>query len=179
MTIDDVKLSEEGRFLPWGKVAAEKLQKVEDWIAGGGGNPNSVQTITGTLADPFTDWTDTEYGEFLEAYYTGGASASMVCDASAIGFADDIYLILNPSYIEPSFETSHIGDTSAIVATVDYFGSRIETPYLSEAKVLQASGLEAADPSFTITDISAYASLIPTTLTIIWHPLPESEESGS
>ena len=71
MTIDDVKLSEEGRFLPWGKVAAEKLQKVEDWIAAGGGNPNRVEVITGTADNP---WGDLNIGDFISAVVAGNAS---------------------------------------------------------------------------------------------------------
>lgn len=131
---------------------------------GGGGNPNRVEVIQGTLDNPFTGWTKAEYGEFLDAYYDGNASATMSVDATVIGYAE-ADLVLEPFYVEPSFSFCTIGNDGAIALTVSYFGNFEEIPLLATA-----SGYTTADG---VIDFREYASLIPTTLTIIWHPLPD------
>lgn len=131
----------------------------------GGGNPNRVQTITGTLANPFTDWTKAEYDEFIGAYSDGNASASMTVDATEIGYVE-ASLVLAPFYNEPFFLDAYIeadGDVTAI--SVSYLGNFEETPLLSEAKGYTTAG--------GVVDLAEYASILPTTLTIIWHPLPD------
>lgn len=165
MTIDDVKLSEEGRFLPWGKVAAEKLQKVEDWIAGGGGNPNRVQTITGTLAEP---WGGHQYS-ISNALYSNECSAVMHGDATAIGESEfDLILETDCDGIKGSYV--FMSSNECVAASIVWAESLDYS--INEALICNAS---TSDETVEISDIKEYGSLIPTTLTIIWHPLPESE----
>lgn len=129
----------------------------------GGGNPNSVQTITGTLADPFGTMSNEEFYSFCNAYYTGAASALLVIDGSGLG-ADDITLSLDPRYNEPTFCSSYISSDTVNCGYVSYFGNRSFSPFLESAKGYTTDG--------GIVEYEQYATLLPTTLTIIWHPLP-------
>lgn len=164
MTIDDVKLSEEGRFLPWGKVAAEKLQKVEDWIAAGGGNPNMVQTITGTLADP---WGDLDHQELFDALSHNNASCRLAVDLTEIAMGSlTTLLFAEEDKTSPDAYSSGASITSSeVYRCYQARWSYIDGDLCAFTAVL----------SGVYQDLSSYASAIPTTLTIIWHPLPESE----
>jgi hypothetical protein len=136
---------------------------------GGGGNPNTVQTITGTLAEPFGDFDKGE--ELHTAIGNGNASAKIVLDISALqmglntlwgwlyqGADNEHYYSFYTS--EASFGTEGL--------TFGFFAS-IFFPLDSGEYTPQLLGQVGAD----YLDLTEYASIIPTTLTIIWHPLPD------
>lgn len=138
------------------------VDKIVEILEGGGGNPNMVQTINGTLANPFGDMTQAEWGAFQDAYYTGNASATLELDATVLGLDDPVYLVLNPWSNEAHFETCTIAEDGAACAEVSYLGAYPVT--LNVARYYYEG---------TVMDFTAYASAIPTTLAIYWHPMPD------
>lgn len=174
MTIDDVKLSEEGRFLPWGKVAAEKLQKVEDWIAAGGGNPNRVQTITGTMAtiaDDMIEHISITPPEFFAAIGDNIANATLTVDATAIGSerGDLPVMRIGSDQIYAASVAAHWNNSGV------YFDAAVFFNIVAHIDDYELSAMASVNEIGNTTDLLQYASLLPYTLTIIWHPLPESE----
>lgn len=146
--------------------------KTKEWVeqfslqtgGGGGGNPNNVQRVEGTVADPFTDWSQEQYEEFIDAYYNGNASAIMWIDASVLGFTELIETVLNTWYTEPTFISCVISTDSVIAGYVTYVGNKSFSPFLSGARMYTTND--------GIVDVSTYASIMPTVMNIIWHPLP-------
>lgn len=145
-----------------------RLEYFAKEAASGGGNPNSVQTITGTLAEPWGDFDKAE--ELSAAIENGNASAKLTLDISVLqagldtirawlyaGVIDDQYAAFFTSAAQFDSEGITLGFEACIFFSFD---GNVRSSYL-EAQI-------GADYS----DLSAYASLIPTTLTIIWHPLP-------
>lgn len=134
------------------------LDKIE-----GGGNPNYVETITGTLANPFDDYNITELA--ASANIDNSVNMYLVADATAIGLgvyplswlkplndSDNGILYFGASYLPLSGNN--------LVADVHYSSTG-----LSLARIMIGT---------TISDMSPYAEAIVTTLTIIHHPLPEN-----
>ena len=132
---------------------------------GGGGNTNSVQTITGTLENP---WGDVDFAKLKAGLINGDADARLRFDATALGFEE---------YIQPI--TCYSNDSAFISSFA------ILTPYVMANEIVWDSttgGLEIAlvftDDS--VVDLVAYASLVPSTLYIFWHPMPaDSDENDS
>ena len=123
---------------------------------GGGGNPNYTETITATLANPFG--TADKYVEYRHAYYANrSATASLTADVSALGFVQEIN---NPIDL-CTFEGCAVNSDDTSLAYVITFST--ETGDITSGYVVQDG---------VITDLTQYASLIPTTLTIYWHPMP-------
>lgn len=124
---------------------------------GGGGNPNTVQTVTGTLSNMFGT---VDLDELEAALSTLNASAYVEIDASALG-AGTIH-----GYMQVNTET-HLFYIS---------GSDIRST-LSESTayyvVWGAGELDRARmlSNENIVDISSYGSAINTTMTIVWHLL--------
>lgn len=137
---------------------------------GGGGNPNRVDTITGTLQNPF-NMTPTEYADFVGALQEGGVSAVLAVDASILGFGIVDFQLYTPNfeYLEPNFIVLSMSDVAFESAgTVYYIGSITENDPIP----FNSAAVYIAD---TLTPISKEdAAYFPTTLTIIWHPLPEN-----
>lgn len=129
---------------------------------GGGGNPNRVEVIQGTLANPFGD---VDIVDLFDKMLNGNASANVEIDASALGLG-----IFPPVLIGVDNYFYCVGLSSSSVSTIgESFlinWSRV-TGSLDFAAMWPQGGGEG-------TDMSPYASLVSTTLTIIWHPLPEN-----
>lgn len=127
----------------------------------GGGNPNSVQVIEGTLANPFGD---IAMDELQAAVISGNATAILEFNASALGFGTQKTALY------------YYGDEEL---TASYAGL---TPAFSVAYYLRwnsASGdLEYAyvEEDGTVTDVKTAAASLPSTLTIYLHPMPEEGE---
>ncbi len=141
----------------------------------GGGNPNRVQTITGTLADP---WGDVGFDALYEALplynndnsiVVRNATAIMLIDGTELGMG--VAKLPLHSVIDSNSTEFIIGDGFSFV-TAGFLAceSGWERDGLYSAYVISGS---SQDNSYTDTDVKEYASLIPTTLTIIWHPLPD------
>lgn len=119
----------------------------------GGENANRVETVTGTVADMFGD---VDVATLKSALESKGASVYLTADASALGM-------------------------STIIGDLRY-GLVAEGATVTSNSVLAYSAIWNDDGTLssfymttdgtTFTDVSPYASLITTTLTIVWHPLP-------
>lgn len=132
---------------------------------GGGGNPNRVETVQGTL-----DWPFGMRGlSFANDLYTMNASAWLDLDCTILGLGIIRYPVISSN-----------GNTFTIFATSIHpegaFDSEAHWDYLDDGGINwfldYALLLNAADGEYTITDMMDYKDLLPTTLTIIWHPLP-------
>lgn len=123
----------------------------------GGGNPNRVETITGTAADP---WGDVDPSTLHEKMRNGDASVSVSFDSTAIG---------GSTYYQNLFAAP---DYFTIEGAVPGDGSSTEcyaVDWNTDGTVLSAAQYTTG----TYVDISAYLALITTVFTIIWHPLPD------
>ena len=125
---------------------------------GGGGNPNTVQTVTGTLANP---WGDIDVSKLFTDLENEEATAYLTIDASALG-AGTIPTVLKTGSSNIYASGANIGialsDTSAYYI-IWYQGT------LTDARMLSGGN---------VVDISSYASVITTSLTVVWHPLPSA-----
>lgn len=132
-------------------VVAKKLSG-----GGGGGNPNYVQTITGTLDNPFGD---VNYSVLASNLYSKSASAYLDIDASALGFG-----VISS---RPSASEQQIYTNGASLRTAVQDSTAFEVAWNSEGFIdgrMLAGG--------NVVDLSSYKNALTTTLTIIWHPLP-------
>lgn len=131
---------------------------------GGGGNPNYVETITGTLAN-LLQTSDHTISELAAEINGGNATALLDIDGSQAGFPGTFKISLLPSiggtanYIGGSLNAigNSIGDTIAV--SVDF-----ETPNSLYYFHILSGG--------TISNLTSAGDQFPTTLTIIHHPLP-------
>lgn len=132
---------------------------------GGGGNPNSVETVQGTLSWPFG-----MHGISLaNDLYAMNASAWLDLDCTVLGLGIVRYPVVSDG-----------GTTFKIFATSIYpdsaFDSEAHWDYIEDGGINwylhYAYMLEIANGEYTITDMRDYKDILPTTLTIIWHPLP-------
>lgn len=145
-------------------------------FSGGGGNPNRVQTITGTLANPWANVSIDEYKSFCEALEDNGANAIIEVKASALGlpntnFRDFLPYDIGTDYYLQIFKgDAQVNGTARAISFIYSIMNNVvalNQAHYGEFEVTDGSG------SGSVTDLSQYASLIPTTLTIIWHPLPD------
>lgn len=127
-----------------------------------GGNPNYVETITGTVANP---WGDTDPLALLTALADGNATVFMEIDASVLGIsypvrpqASNTAALHGDSFWFAAIMT--LGETSSTAVLIEYLDNGV----LNFIKAL-ING--------QYNELSQYASILPTTLTIIRHPLPE------
>lgn len=133
-------------------------------VAGGGGNPNYVETITGTLANPFGDYTSSQLAYM--ANVENSINMFLVVDGSVLGMG--VYPL---SMLKPL----NSGDNSTLFFGASYLPDNAE--HYMVADVEYQSGLKRARMMVggnTITDVMSYSSHITTTLTIIHHPMPDS-----
>lgn len=146
---------------------------------GGGGNPNRVETITGTLADP---WGEVDLNELYASLFTLGegsthatpsATAYIFIDASALHYGS-VYLFLtaqSPGSLTPTFRAngSDIAGAGGIATDVYWYANdgALSDAYLGTIDISDDEG------SGSVINLYQYAEYIPTTLTIIWHPLPD------
>lgn len=125
-------------------------------------NPNSVETIIGTVANP---WGNVNPAELAAEIAANNANAIAVWDATAIGLGESsapLFLSNDLEYIY--IRSARIG-TSSDYDALDVAWSTV-TGALNEAAVLTSS--------IGYMDIREYASAITTTITIIHHPIPEN-----
>lgn len=125
---------------------------------GGGGNPNTVQTITGTVGNP---WGDVDYDELMTAIKSGDASAMLDFTFNQI-----------PVSLRLSATEEIYGTTAQILPVSNIYLAASATWHGSNPIEVYMVG---TDTSNEIIDASATVKDIPSTLTIIWHPLPEGD----
>lgn len=129
---------------------------------GGGGNPNYVETITGTLANPFGDYTSSQLAYM--ANVENSINMFLVVDGSVLGMGVYPLSMLKPLSSGGNgflfFGASYLPDNAEqyMVADVEYQSG------LQRARMMIGGN--------TVTDVMSYSSHITTTLTIIHHPLP-------
>lgn len=138
--------------------------RVEDLLqqlleSGGGGNPNRVETITGTLAEPFGEHS---VAELLSKV---GSDVSVKLELSFGGMTGSVLLDSNGTYLYGGYAAFSVSGGQGTITTafrLDY----------------AENGLHVADAymSGTYMDLVPMASQIPTETTIIWHPLKEAEK---
>lgn len=116
-------------------------------------NPNYTQTITGTAAAPFGD---VDFDTLRTAIYGRNATAFIVADGSAIG-ATTIRQYLTASDTLVGANGAGLSESTSVAYEIGWSSSGLS------AFLMENNG--------TVTDVSSYASAIPTTLTIYWHPL--------
>lgn len=142
----------------------------------GGSNPNRVQVIQGTLENIFDNipyYVLSDFGNYL---LNGTVSALITIDGTDLGYD----LITIPVYANVAYSNAIFADG------VSYYvgeSGNVKPPVLSVVIqwVWQSFfSLEVAsvvtwanESTVSVVDIKPYASQIPTTLTIYWHPMPE------
>ena len=138
----------------------------------GGGNPNSVQVIAGTLDNPFGD---VDISELILALENNGANAVLNADITAIGYTGIVLPLAVAVYGDAGILATYSSDIVFEKLTIAqaYYNYDFEDNFILN-KADQVVG-DYDNHEFTATDIKSYASLIPTTLTIYWHPMPETE----
>lgn len=140
------------------------LMEVARTVAeGGGGNPNRVQTVTGTLAQPFGDYD--LYESLLDAITNGNASAQL-----EFVFND------TPQKLPllPNVGSHGLIGSSASISDVAYgAASALWSDPVQGGYRLVFARMVGTETGGQIVDISSMAPGISSTLTIIWHPLPE------
>ena len=125
---------------------------------GSGGNPNSVQTITGTAANP---WGDVDYAELAEAISNNNASAT-------IGYElGDTILYPRPMVANSSSLWASMLNSGADGGWTAF--------YNSSGAITSLKALVSGSP----VDYISYAPFVTSTLTIIWHPLTGSLPNAS
>lgn len=132
----------------------------------GGGNPNRVETVQGTL-----DWPFGMRGlSFANDLYTMNASAWLDLDCTILGLGIIRYPVISSDASTFTIFATSIHPESA-------FDSEAHWDYIDDGGINwfldYALLLNATDGEYTITDMMDYKDFLPTTLTIIWHPLPD------
>lgn len=141
----------------------ELLQKIVD-SGKAGGNPNYVETITGTLANP---WGSAEPATLYTELVSNAAS-----------------ILLTTSVGNDTVTLPIVADAAGIlrrfkaVTAVDY-NEGLQTytaAYDDNGTLLVFVRATAFSDNGSIDNLISVASGVPTTLTIIHHPLPETSE---
>lgn len=123
---------------------------------GGSGNPNSMQTINATLENP---WGTNELAsQYMTAYANGDVDAVLEFDATALGFG-----VLNNPIDTSTIEGCSVDGVSSLAYSISFSYASDTAGDLLGAFVVQNGN---------ITDVYQYANLVPSTLTIFWHPMP-------
>lgn len=126
---------------------------------GGGGNPNYVETVEGTLENP---WGSINFGTLAQALLDGEASALIEFDASALG--------AGVTRNDARAEGAAVSLSGANV--VSYGGYAYKIIWDSDGAIASAYMMNGNG----VQDVSAYASRVPSTMTVTWHPLPDDGE---
>ena len=139
------------------------LLQILDQGGGSGGNPNSVQTITGTAANP---WGDVDYEELAEAVYNKNATVTIGYELG--------YTILSPRPMVANRVSAHETVLWASMLNSGADGGWTAA-YNSSGGISSMKALVSGSP----VDYIAYASATTSTLIIIWHPLEGSLPNAS
>lgn len=130
-------------------------------VAGGGSNPNRVETITGTATNPFGNGNLDYYKNLAEAIQNKTATVIVhMGTAQILGMDIDMHI---DSWDTATFDGQYAflpDDTNYMAFYAEW--NRINGTYYLHS-VSKASGF---------VDGSEYAGVIQTITTIIWHPLP-------
>ena len=133
---------------------------------GGGDNPNYVETITGTLANP---WGGVDVADLASDVIANNATVYMTVSFSGLTRT----FLVDFSEYESNNSTIFISactiDANEIIAYAATWTGAVFENFMSAAGTV-TDGL-------TITNYSAYGEYVPTTLTIIHHPLPEEDNT--
>ena len=135
---------------------------------GGGENPNRTETIIGTLAGVLPNWTESEWRDLTLAMQSHNASVVVVIDTSAIGggeFGGDIRSINVSTAFYNNVDIRVGGDSPQIT------GAESAQFAWGDGKVIGANAVVYYEGAWTILP-NEYGSLVPTTTTIYWHPMP-------
>ena len=132
-------------------------------------NPNSVETITGTLANPWGTMESQEISALFADLANGDASAIITVDASAIGSGSTSCALI-------SVENFCIASGLAVDDTQTGSGFRAiwSSTYLAAAYVVSISGSNCS-----VIELDEYASILPTSTQIFRHPMPTSTEDAT
>lgn len=140
-------------------MAVEKETQLEAWLEENmpepGGNPNYVETITGTLANP---WGKVDYGLLLIDIASNNATA--IIAVQAMNFSS--YLNISSNSLIANGTRFNIIEPSLLTAAFASYGPDGTLGSL----LMWQNG--------TTVDVSSTMSGYETTLTIIHHPLPEN-----
>lgn len=148
-----------------------QLEAFMDSIKGGGGggeNPNTVEEISGTLNAIFGLYTSTEISELSASIYNLEATAWLDIDGTALslGHAN--------GYLYGSVD-NHFTFVGFIYDEELTEGSAIRISWGNSGDLTSALYVELSEGTYSPSDMSPYAISLPTVLTVIRHPLPESE----
>ena len=127
----------------------------------GGGNPNTVKTITGTVASP---WGNIDTSELYTAIANGNATAKIIIDGSAVG-AGNIEAFFNARNDFIFFNGGNIGSTGEYATRV---GAYVVSYNAINGELMTMDMAQNG----TVASMVSYASMLPTSLTVIYHPLP-------
>ena len=122
---------------------------------GGGGNPNYVETITGTLENPWGNVTASDFAAALASNEVSATLQITVGTATAL-----VNPVISGSYL--IFSVAAYGSSGwSVIASAAYL--------VSNGRLLYAFYQQGG----TLTDLKSMSESISTTLTIIHHPLPQ------
>lgn len=123
---------------------------------GGGGNPNFVQTITGTLAQPFGDY---NIAELAQSLYSNNVSIVLRVTTQ------DGTATLPLFGVDSGWVTARFGYASNTNLTAVSAG-------WTKAGLDYCNMAQGANGSYEVMSVKSMASQFPTVATIIWHPMP-------
>lgn len=159
--LSEISKKQVPEFTPHTRIEALLMEVAKTVAEGGGGNPNRVQTVTGTLAEPFGN---VNFSELMSALSNGNATAVI----SFVFSGQNVELFLKKS---DGFDA--INGTYCEITDSNYLGADVfwyPTPLDYSVGYARAVG----SPTGQIVDLAAMTSGIESALTIIWHPLPEA-----
>lgn len=153
--VKELEVTENGTY----ETKGEMYNKVTVNVEGGGGNPNSKKTVTGTLAEPFGD---IDLADLCAKLQTMDATAYLSVNASSLGQGT---LESRPYADSTRFRTNAATMSNTVANTKAYgFDWNISSKELTFANVQNNNQM---------LDIMSYASGLTTTLTVIYHPISE------
>lgn len=163
--IPDVPLARMEQYLA--KIAGQDvalpdapLTRVEQYLAyiaenGGGGNPNTQQTIQGTVANP---WGDVSYSELAAALANGDAHAILRFSFNGNNVVTPL-ISYNGSTVFGSVANIAENLTNSVAVNIRW----------DSGTVIYARAVTAGQ----VQDVTAYTSGIQSNLIIYWHPMPD------
>jgi len=134
------------------------LDKID---GGGGGNPNYVETIEGTLANP---WGGVDTLALHQSVRSGDATVKLGFDATELGFGP-VEVLMSP-FVPDAIVFSGVMLTGTNVQSWVALTINYELDGTLAIILVLRNG--------TVTNMSQYATNLSTVLTVIHHPLPDS-----
>lgn len=137
-----------------------------EYVEFGGGNPNHVQTITGTVATPVgEEGSPGLFASISEAIFNKNATAKMSITAGQqTGW----------TYLLGSNNGAQLQGYASIFSTNGFLTMRVVWKLVNGNIIVDTfESIQGTNGSYQVTDLKSMAARCPTELTIIWHPLPE------